>query len=667
MPGTMSVGGLASGLKTDEIIAKIMEYARRPQTKLQADVAQAKVRLATWQDLNTRVLAVKLQADSIADARDFEGMKVTSSDESVVTATAYGSAAPGSYYVKVVSRAQSHQVASASGSFTSVNDAVGTGDVTIALENGTTFSVTLTSNNNTLAALRDEINKANKGVKAAIVNQGSTDSPNYRLLLTTTKTGTANAIKSVDTSGLSGGTAPVFTAEEITNNPVQAATNAVVEMGAGGGKITVTSSSNTISDLIPGVTLNVLSADSTKTIRLDVARDTSSIQNAINTFVQQYNDLMDAVNAQFKYDAETGESGSLMGDFQLQSVQQQIQSAVSTVVSGLTTKFTALAQIGIVQDTGGHLAVNSTDLTKALEDNFDDVKRLFGPGLDSESAYLTFVGSSSETRPSGKAGWQVQITQAARRAQATAGTELSGTLDANEVLTINGKSISLTSGMSIDDVIAEINKRSSETNVTALKTGADGTGTGNYLTLRVNQYGSEPTFNVVSNRSAQTGVSTGFGNQLVTPNNPTGESGTGQGMVGLDVAGTINGATATGKGQILSLSVDSKNDARGISINCAATTAMGPVKIVYTKGVGSVFRDLLVEMTSPTGVFTTAQNGINDLISDLGKSIVDMESRLADQQERLYAQFNAMEAQLAKLQQQGNYLAAQLGALNKSK
>jgi len=63
----MSVGGLVSGLKTDEIIAKIMEYARRPQDKLKAEKAEAQAKLAIWQDLNTRVLALKLKADAIAD------------------------------------------------------------------------------------------------------------------------------------------------------------------------------------------------------------------------------------------------------------------------------------------------------------------------------------------------------------------------------------------------------------------------------------------------------------------------------------------------------------------------------------------------------------------------------------------------------------------------
>lgn len=662
MPGTMSIGGLASGLKTDEIIAKIMEYARRPQDKLKAEKAEAQAKLAIWQDLNTRILALKLKADTIADAADFQAMQVTSSDESVLTASAYGSATPGSYYLKVTSRAQSHQVASQSGAYTSLNDVVGVGNVSITLADGTSFTVTLDSNNNTLAGLRDAINKANKGIKASIVNVGTADSPNYRMLLTSADTGLARRMISVDTSGLTGGTAPVFDLE----NPVQAASDAVVEIGEGAGKITVTSSSNTISDIIPGVNVNIVSADATKTIRVDVASNTSKVKAAIESFVSQYNDLADVIDAQFDYDAETGTSGVLMGDYQLQSVQQDLQSAVSRVVEGLNSQFSALAAIGITLDSGGHLTIDDAQLTEALNENLEAVARLFSAGLDSDSAYISFVTSTADTKSSGRAGWIVEITQNARRAQVTAGSELTGTLDADEVLTINGKYIKLSAGMNLDDVVAEINRYSSDTNVMALKTDATGTGTGNYLTLRSVRYGSAYSFTVVSNRSFAAGVTTGVGNQIVTPADPDGESGFGQGMVGLDVAGKINGETATGKGQILSLD-STKNAANGLSLSISPNAPLGSVKVVYTKGIGAALRDMLTAMTSSTGIITTAQNGINDRIGDLDDAIADWDNRLAEQEARLYEKFNAMESRLAELQQQGNYLLAQFAAMNKSK
>ncbi|MCX8053319.1 MAG: flagellar filament capping protein FliD [Armatimonadetes bacterium] len=665
MPGTMSVSGLISGLSTDEIISKIMEYARRPQTRLQQQKAESQLRLAAWQDINTRVLALKAKSESIADLVDFQAMTATSSNSSIVTATASTSAAPGVYYIRVVSKAQCHQVSSQAGAYTSVNDPVGTGTVRIDLANGTNFSVTLDSSNNTLAGLRDAINKANKGVTATIVNAGTTSAPDYRLLITSSAAGSDNRITLIDTSGLSGGVKPEFDLD----NPVQAPAPAVVEIGEGAGKITVTKSTNTITDLIPGVTLNLLNADPSNTVRIEITRNTSQIRQAIEAFVQQYNDLSDAIGDQFEYDTQTGQTLPLFSDFRLQTVHSDIVSAITSQVSGLTSSMKALANLGITQDTTGRLVINSSVLDTALENNMPQVARVFGAGIDSTSSYVSFLASTAETKPSGAVGYEVTITQAARRAQVTAGTAMTGVIrEGGESLRINGKLITLDAGMDIDQVIARINSYSSETNVIALKTGAGGTGTGNYLTFRRVQYGSSYDVSVVSNLSCTLEGTTGIGNKTVTSANPEGETGSGQGMVGLDVAGTINGAQATGNGQILSLrSAPDGNGAKGLSLLITASEPLSGVKVVFTKGVGATLRDLLSTLTSTTGAITQAQDSITNEITQLDSEIAQWNVRLNDQEARLYAQFNALESQLAKLRQQSDYLSAQLSAMNKSK
>ncbi|MGQ9456146.1 MAG: flagellar filament capping protein FliD [Armatimonadota bacterium] len=663
MPGTMSISGLISGLKTDEIVAKIIEYARRPQVRLQQQKTEAQLRFAAWQDINTRLLALRTKSEFIADLADFQAMTASTSEPDIVTATATSGASSGTYYLKVVSRAQNHQIASQAGVYTSINDVVGTGSVSIQLANGTSFEVTIDSNNNTLAGLRDAINKANKGVSAAIINAGTTSSPDYRLVLTSTEAGTENQITLVDTSGLEGGTRPIFDLD----NPVQTASSAVLEIGEGTGKITVTKNTNTITDLIPGVTLNLLSADSSKTVRIEVSADTTSIRNAIEGFVQQYNDLADAIGNHFKYDPETNETPPLFGDYQLQGLQSDIISTLTSPVAGLTSSINALASVGITQDTTGKLVINSSVLDSAIQNNLSQVARLFGAGIESSSSYVTFLSSTADTKPSGIGGWQVEITQAARRAQVTAGVAMTDPLSANETLSINGKSIELTAGMDIDAVVATINSYSSQTNVIALKTGSDGSGTGNYLTFQRLQYGSAYKVTVVSNRSNGGTGTTGVGNVTVTSDEPGGESGSGSGLVGLDVAGTINGEAAVGNGQMLTLRSGSGNSANGLSLLVTATEPLSGVRVIFTKGVGAALRELITAMTSPTGIVTKAQNSLNDTISQIDNEIADWETRLADQEARLYDQFNKLEAQLSKLQQQGNYIAAQLAALNRQK
>ncbi len=664
MSGTMSVSGLISGLKTDEIVAKIMEYAARPKTRLQAQKAEMQTRLAAWQDINTRLLALKVKSESIADLADFQVMKVSTSDSNVMTATAAANASPGVYYIKVVSKAQNHQVSSQTGAYTSLNAIVGTGVVRIALANGNSFEVVVDSANNTLSGLASLINKADKGVKATIINAGTASSPDYRLILTSAEAGTDNQITLVDTSGLEGGTAPVFDLE----NPLQAASSAVLEMGEGSGKITVVKNSNVVTDLIPGVTLNILAANSSNGVRLEVSADTASIQKAIESFVEQYNDVAKVIGSHFDFDANTGETPPLFGDFRLQAVQADMISTLTGQVKGLTSSINALATIGITQDTTGQLVIDYSTLDSALQNNLPQVARVFGAGIESSSVHITFLASTTDTKPSGNVGWQVQVTQPARRAQVTAGAAMSEPLTADETLYVNGKSVKLTAGMTIEEVVATINSYSNQTGVVALKTGPDGSGSGNYLTFRHLQYGSAYKVTVVSSRSLSGGGTTGVGNVLVSSDEPAGESGQGQGLSGLDVAGTINGETAVGRGQILTLrSSNSGNPANGLSLLVTSTEPLSGERVIFTKGVGSALRELLDVMTSSSGSVSQAQNSLNDTISKIDKEIADWNTRLSEQEARLYEQFNKLEVQLSKLQQQGNYISAQLAALTGGK
>lgn len=663
MAGTMSIGGVISGLKTDDIITKMMDIARRPQNKLLQDKAIAQNKLAVWQDLNTRILALKTKADSIAVPGAFKNNRAISSEMGIVNATASADASPGIYYLKVKSRAQGHQISSQT--FNSTNDNIGTGTVSFTFaDNSKDFNVTIDNTNNTLSGLRDSINRADKEIQASIINSGTAESPEYRLMLTNKSTG-INSEFTVN----SGTTTTAF------NQITQQAFDAEIEFGDGlhsATPITVKKSANSITDLIPGVTLDIGAPDLDKTVKIEVVRNTGAIQSSIEDFVKQYNDLTDAIDAQFKFDGQSGSGGALLGSWDLQSIQMTLASTIGSSVTGVNREFNVLAAVGITMDMAGHLTVDSSKLSSALRDKPEDVARLFASDLKSDSSYISLVTSSVDTKPSGVNGWEVNVTQAARRAQVTAGVGWSEgqTLDADETITVytgstKAKSIKLTDGMTIAQAVAEINKYSAETGIAAAATQADGTGTGNFLTLRTTGYGSTKNLSVFSDKSNFGTNTSGLGTTLITETVFTGEQGNGQGMPGLDVAGTINGEAATGNGQILSASTKSANSAiKGLMLTITSGIPITS-KIYYTKGIGTTLRDTIIGMTGSAGMVAKAQESLTDEISEFDKNIIDMESRLTDQSDRIYAQFNAMEAQLAKLQQQGNYLANQLAAMNK--
>jgi len=659
MSSSMSISGITSGLDTEAIIEKIMEYSSKNKEAIEADKSVAEAQLAIWQSINLGVLALNTACASIADATDFQTHTTTSSDEDILTASASTSATPGSYYLSVMQIAQVHQVScSETNTYSSTNDIVGTGTISFTFSESPTsdFTVELDENNNTLTGLCNAINKADKGVQASIINIGTSSSPKYQLLLTSEESG-ADSQFSVSCD-LTGGTAPDL------SRVVQQGQDALIKFGTGEDAIEVTKSSNKITDLISGVTLNLESANSAETVKVKIERDTDSVKSAIESFVEQYNTFMETIEEQFTYNADTEESGTLFGDYKLQTVQQDIISAISNIVAGLGSDIKSLSTIGITHDTDGYLQIDDDTLSEALEENPDNIMRLFSAGMDSDSAYVTYAASTADTQATGSS-WSVLITQPATQAWVTAGTAMTGTLGADEKLTIKGKDIQLEAGWDINRVIQEINSYSNETGVTVSATGADGTGTGSYLTFKSVRYGSSPSFSVRSNVSYTTGTSTGIGTVLIAPNATGGERSDdeefeGYGSVGVDVAGTINNATCTGSGQILTVK-DEDDEAYGLSLVITGSSTL-TTSVKFTEGVGDRLRDLLNEMTSSTGIVTQAQDSLNTKISDYEDDIANEEEKLVIKEEQLWEKFNEMESKLSDLQSQGDWLAAALSS-----
>lgn len=672
---TGAVSGLISGMDTSTIISKMMALAQQPQALLQANKSEAQTKLATWQSLNTSVLALNTKANALAVPGAFTQCNANSSNMNIVQASASTDAAPGTYYLTVNSRAQGHQIAAlAKGAtptaFTSTTSDVGTGDVNFSFGDGSpkNFKVTIDETNNTLTGLRDAINKANKGIQASIVNSGTTSSPAFQLVLNSTDTGAASQFTATGGDNIKVDFSTI----------IQKGTNADITLGGGGTgttPITVTKSTNSFDDLIPGVTLNIISPDKNTTVKIDVTANTDVIKSSIQDFVTAYNNLSDAIDQQTAYDSSSKQGGTLLGDWDLQSVQMNISDIVGKIVPGLSKNYNSLAAIGITQDTGGHLQINDSTLSNALNSNLTNVSHLFSSSMTSDSGAISFVNSTSDTQSSPATGWSVNITQAARQAQVTAGKAMTTVLGADETLSINlasdstkTQSITLAKYSSLSSVVTQINNYTTQTGVTAVAT--DSTGTVNsdssqntYLSLKSNRYGSSADVGVISSLdSGDGGDTTGIGNVKVTVEAP----GNGAHLSGLDVEGTINGQACKGNGQILTAaSLTSNITTKGLSLLITSSTPVSST-IHFTKGLATSLRDTIIGMTSIGGTIMNAEDSLTKQMSDLDKQIADMQTSLDAQQQKLQTEFDSMESQLGTLQQQGNYLTQQFAAMTKS-
>jgi flagellar hook-associated protein 2 len=238
----------------------------------------------------------------------------------------------------------------------------------------TSVDVTIDGTNNTLSGLKSAINSSGAAVTASVVNAGTSASPDYRLLVQSKETGTVNAVTITGT--LSGGTDPFAGGGTI----VQAAADAVFSVNG----LALSRSSNTISDVIPGVTFVLLKegnhngvVESTDTsANVTVSADSEAIKSAISKFVDSYNAINKIVIDQFTLNPDTKRQGALAGDAALRGVMTQLRSQLSQA-GGNGAGFKYLSDIGISFEKDGSLTVDDGKLINALATDPTGVSNLF--------------------------------------------------------------------------------------------------------------------------------------------------------------------------------------------------------------------------------------------------------------------------------------------------
>ncbi|TSA06660.1 MAG: hypothetical protein D4R73_10960 [Deltaproteobacteria bacterium] len=174
----------------------------------------------------------------------------------------------------------------------------------------------------------------------------------------------------------------------VRKRQIQAGANAEITVDG----VTVNPTSNTVDDVITGVTLNLKKAATDTTVTLTVGRDYDAVKEKITDFVNAYNETMDAINAQLTYDSDNKKPGGpLFGDSTLRTVKSNLTGIIVNKVTGVNDSFSTLGLIGISIGTDSKLTVNDTKLQGYLETNFDDIKKLFAADWSSTSSNLGYI------------------------------------------------------------------------------------------------------------------------------------------------------------------------------------------------------------------------------------------------------------------------------------
>ncbi|MEJ2741342.1 MAG: flagellar filament capping protein FliD [Gammaproteobacteria bacterium] len=668
--------GLGSGLDIDGIITALVDAEKVPRTtQLDTREAELTAKISALGTVKSRLTDIDSALSSLGKSSTYSTYTATSSDTSVFTASPTTLAQSGTYSIEVISRAQGHTLASQA--YASVNDTIGTG--TLTLDFGTTdytegtdtynsFTansslsqqvITIDSSNNTLSSMRDYLNAGDYNVSASIVNDGS----GYRLLLTS-DSGEKNSMRitvvdddgdNLDTVGLS-----TFAFNSSATSAEQTLAGADTSLTVNG--LSITSTDTTLSEAIPGITLNISGADAGSTKTLTITQDTSQIKTQIESLVEAYNAFNTSAQ---EFSAFVGigseENGILLGDVTLRSIQSQLRSTMLSQVTGLSGSVTALADLGILTNQNtGDLEIDDATLDSKIAANFDDIREFFTPDGRPTDSLVSYVSSTNDT----VAGtYAVNITQMATQATLNGNGNLPDFSMGGSVVVdndnntlkvrLNGilsSTITLTNGTYTNgntlaaEIQSQINADATLTEQ-GLTASVSYDSSNNRFTLKSTTFGSNSTFAITAvgtNSNAELGLSVA------------------QATDGVDVSGTINGEEAGGNGQYLT---SSSGNAKGLRLSIIGGTTGDRGTVSYTRGLTDQIETLIESLTETNGSIDQKTSGLNRSLDDVSTSREQLDLQMDSLEARLLAQFSAMDALVSQLNSISGFLTSTLATL----
>lgn len=650
----------STNLDVNSIVSQLMTVERQPINKLNVKEASYQTKLSAYGSIKGALANFQTAMQGLGSASKFTNLDAISSDDTIFSATASSIAVAGTYSVEVTSLAQAQKLVAAGQS--SSTAAIGNGTATtVTFDFGTinggtldpitkkytgvmsfgsngngTKSITIDSSNNSLQGIRDAINAAKIGVTATIINDGGA-SP-YRLALSSDNMGVSNSLK-ISVSGEANLTNLLAHDPAATQNLSEDVTAKNSEFKVNG--VSVSKASNSVSDVIQGVTLNLKKITTTPTT-VTVAHDNASVSNSVSGFVKAYNDLSKTLRDISAYNPATKQAAILQGDSTVRSLQSQLRNMLGSPVTGTSGALTTLSQIGISFQKDGSLGLDNAKLNNAITNNVGDIASLFAAAGKGTDSLVTYNSATSNTEAG---SYAVNVTQIATRGNtvgnSAANTTITNSNNALDII-VNGVSASVTLDAGVytaqtlaAELQAKINGANtlSNTGITVAVTQNSGV-----LSVTSSSYGSNSSVAI-----SGVGVSDLLG---ATPTQ----------TAGVDVAGTIGGVTCPCSGQNMS-------DSHGLSVTINGGALGDRGSVDYSNGYAFSLDKWANTALLSEGTLASHTGDINSSIKDIGIRRAAIETRLLGIEKRYRAQYSALDIMLTNMNQTSNYLTQQLSKL----
>ena len=370
--------GAGSGIDVKALAESLVEAERAPRKeRIDERITKSEAKISGYAAVNYALSTLKTAFQKLNDASDFSAVSVNNSQTSIFSAKADSLASAGRYSVEVT------QLASAQTTTSNTTYAA----IDTELNSGTAFTLNLSINSATATEIDvdtatptgivDAINDADLGVTAELIQ---TDDDEYTIVLTGAQGSDQSfTLTSEDTNG-----------DAVTNvvfgTRLQTAADAIVEING----LEITRSSNTISDVIDGVTFELYDTNTDSPATLSLLQNTSSIKESIQNLVTAYNDFNDTMTILLDRQSEVEQyGGALAGDTLAASIRTRIRSLITDDSTTPGTDIEAARDVGISFDRDGKMTLDETTLDEALSDSLADVVTMFTADSDDKSLYST--------------------------------------------------------------------------------------------------------------------------------------------------------------------------------------------------------------------------------------------------------------------------------------
>ena len=372
--GISATTGIISGLDYESIIDATIEVESQPITNLQTTQSDYLAKISSYGSIKSVLTALQDAMDTLSDPTNFITYSASTSDSDILNVTADNDANTGTYSITVKNLAKTEIVNSYDG-FTATDQIVGTGVLSIGTGDDDATEITIDSSNNTLEGIAQSINDSGSGVSATIIKLSDNA---YALSLTADSTGKSIAFSvSEDNDGStsdSEGLSRLYSDPDTQSMDItQAAEKANFTFNG----LDIERDENTIEDLVQGVTIELVEADEESTVTVEVKKKYTSMETALSSFVEAYNNVATVFAEQQSYDTDTGESGTLFGDYSTTIIKNGIVNLLKTRIDGISDSVNNLSSLGVEITEDGTLDFDTDTFNDVIEDHEEDIVAYF--------------------------------------------------------------------------------------------------------------------------------------------------------------------------------------------------------------------------------------------------------------------------------------------------